>query len=115
MVQETSGSKDWLESLVIAAHGKKLKEALDALSCMVRQSHGTRIWFVKLLGRRWSYLAGEVNPEPSSSTVERIRLNSRIGLVSDNWEALSSSKGTELLIFLRWLVAVRTEKEACVD
>ena len=111
MVRETSGSDDWLESLVTAAHGRELKEALDAVSCHIERALGARVWFVKMLGRRWSFFAGTMNPEPSSSRIERIKLNDEFGLVSDNWEVLSGPRGTDLVMFLKWLVSTRTEKQ----
>jgi len=111
MAKEISGSDGWLQSLVDIVHGKRLEEALDALSQFILSRFGVRIWFARMLGNRWSYIAGKISLKPSASEVQQIRLNDSVGLISDNWTALSGTKGSDLVMFLKWLVSSKRDVE----
>jgi len=84
-----------------------LVSALDAVSRLVDEAFGARLWFVEVLGRRWSYLAGEMGDQPAQSELTCIRLNGKFGLVSDAWGAISETERAKLIAFLEKFVTSR--------
>ncbi len=107
MARETSGFEGWLRTVDAVTREVPLVSALDAVSRLAREAFGARLWFVEILGRRWSYVAGEGGAEPGRSPVARILLDGRFGLVSDTWGTASDEDRAQLVAFLRNLVKVR--------
>jgi len=107
MERETSGFDGWLRTVECVTREMSFVSALDAVSRLVGQAFGARIWFVDVLGRRWSYVAGETGDQPSQSALACIRLNGSIGLVSDTWGTISESERAKLIAFLEKFVASR--------
>lgn len=104
MVNGISTFDDWLESLGRATAGRALPVALDLVSSQVAESFGARIWFARILGRRWSYIAGLRSERPSRHGTAQIRISTGIGLVAEGWGELSPREQDRLQAFLEHLV-----------
>lgn len=104
MAREISGFKDWMASLKDATEGAPLKDALETAAGRARDTWGARIWFVEILGNRWSHLAGKVSARPAGSGVSRLPLAGKCGLVLETWGSLDREKKARLLAFLKHLV-----------
>jgi len=82
--QETSTFDGWLRGLEEATRGRELARALDIVAQRAAEAFDARLWFVRILGRRWSYVAGYRSQTPTGSPMERIHLgDGDFGLVSD--------------------------------
>ena len=106
MEQETSTFDRWIKTIEETTRGLELVRALDVVAQLAAKAFGARLWFVKILGRRWSYVAGYRSQTPGGSSVERILLSDgNFGLVSESWGALSSEERRRLIAFLGEIVA----------
>ena len=106
-VPETSTFDNWLKALEEATHGPELVRALDVVAQLAAESFGARLWFVRILGRRWSYIAGYRSQTPAAPPMERIPLgDGDFGLVSEGWGTLSSDERRRLITFLGEMVAL---------
>jgi hypothetical protein len=77
-----------------------------------RDSFGAHLWFVEILGRRWSYLAGEVRDQPAGSWLMREKLDHNIGIVIESWGAMGREDRGRFRALLNRLIAARAaEKE----
>ena len=101
---ETSTFDGWLETVAEAARGRELPRSLDVVAELAAERFDARLRFVKIIGRRWSYIAGYYSQRPAASGMERIPLGGRIGLVSDCWGTLAGRARARLLLFLREMV-----------
>jgi len=73
-----------------------LSEKFNEIANYVKEKYGANIWFVELLGRRHSYVAG--HREDSFLPPEIIYLNDRFAVVSNEWEKIPEKEGiVELL------------------
>jgi len=106
MVQETSTFDAWLKALEEATRGLELVRSLDVVARVAAEAFGARLWFVEILGRRWSYIAGQRSDAPVESLIERIPLRGNIGLVSDDWGTLPGDKRARLIAFLGEMVSL---------
>ena len=80
--------------------------ALDAAARLAEEAFGARLWFVRILGRRWSYVAGYRPQTPVGAHLDRIPLgNGNFGLVSEDWGALSSEECCRLIALFDEMVA----------
>ena len=105
-VPETSTFDNWLKALDRATRGAELVQALDIVAQLAAEAFGARLWFVRILGRRWSYVAGYRSQTPAGAPIERIPLGDRnFGLVSEGWGRLSSEERRRLIAFLGEMVA----------
>lgn len=77
-----------------------LLEKLDYIAELVKQKYGANIWFVEILGKRWSHIAGKGGDSLLPAT--QVQLSQRIGLVSDSLEEIPCRD--EFITFLRQLV-----------
>jgi len=105
MGKETSDFDGWLRIVKAATRDLKLINSLNAIALLARKDFGVRLWFVEILGRRWSYIAGEMPEQPPQSNIQRIELENNIGLVSDSWERLSEGDRSKLVEFLNHCIA----------
>jgi len=104
--QETSTFDGWLRGLEVATRGLEVVRALDLVAQFAAEAFGARLWFVRILGRRWSYVAGYRSQTPAGSPMERIPLgDGNFGLVSEDWGRLSSGERRRLIAFLGEMVA----------
>ena len=105
-VKETSTFDGWLRGLEEATRGRELARALDIVAQRAAEAFDARLWFVRILGRRWSYLAGYRSQTPTASPIERICLgDGDFGLVSEDWGRLSNEQRQRLITFLGEMVA----------
>ena len=103
----TSGSEDWLRALKASAGPGELVSVLEAVSSHLEERFHARIWFAKVWGPRWSYIAGQTPNASERAAPSRIRLARDIGLVTDTWGSLPPKYRSALLAFLRSLVEAR--------
>jgi hypothetical protein len=89
MEKETSISKE------------NLIEKLHYAAKLVKEKYGVSIWFAEIMGRRWSYLAGQKEGEISLLPLERIELNERFGIVSDMWGKIPPDEREKLISSLK--------------
>ena len=81
---------------------------LNDLAEAVRDRHGVSIWFVEILGRRWSYVAGFWD-DLSFLPPERIEVNRRYGVVSGRWNDIASEEKEELITSVKEILALYDE------
>ena len=105
MERETSDFSVWLPVVEDVTKNLGLIDSLDAVAELAGKGFGVRLWFVQILGRRWSYLAGEMPEHPTGSDIQRIELERNIGLASDSWEGLTEGHRIKLVRFLNRLIA----------
>ena len=106
MEQETSTFDDWIGTIEEATRGLELGQALDVVAQRAMEAFGARLWFVRILGRRWSYIAGHRSQTPASAPIARIPLgDGNFGLVSEGWGGLSIEERRRLIAFLGEMVA----------
>ena len=108
MGKETSEFDSWLQTVEAAVESLGLIDSLDAVASLVRQKVGVNLWFVEVLGRRWSYLAGQMPEQSPQADARRIVLEKHIGLVSDSWKEVSEGDRTKLVAFLNQLISERS-------
>ena len=105
-VPETSTFDRWLGNVAEATRGRELPRSLNVVAELAAERFDARLRFVRIHGRRWSYVAGCRSQTPASSHTERIPLGGSIGLVSDCWGTLAGSARARLLDFLREMVSL---------
>ena len=103
-VKEISDFDIWLHKLEAQTRGLGFIEALGAVAKIACVKYGLRLWFVEILGRRSSYIAGEHVSEPTTSSVVPFCLNDHIAVLSDSWGCLPKTAQARLVTFLRNLV-----------
>ena len=83
--------------------GRSLNERLSWITDFLEQELGINVWFVEILGKRWSYLAGGRKALSAFLPPKRIRLNERYGVVLDidSWNRIPHRQRRELLTFLQ--------------
>lgn len=97
----------WLQRVQQRTRPLAFVPALDAVARAAAEAFGARFWFVEILGKRWSYLAGHVCDAPDPGAIFRVPLNSGIGLVGDTWGCLSDDERAQLIALLNRLIARR--------
>ena len=85
----------------ISIFREDLIEKLAGTADLVKDRYGVNIWFAEILGKRWSYIAGQRKGEISLLPLERIRLNKRLGMVSDGWVKTPACGREEILALLK--------------
>ena len=105
-VPEISTFDRWLGSVAEAARGRELLRSLDVVAELAAERFDARLRFVRIHGRRWSYVAGYRSQTPATSRAERIPLGGGIELVSDCWGTLAGSARARLLDFLCEMVSL---------
>ena len=106
MAPETPTFSNWLKALEEATRGSELAQALEVVAQLAARAFGARLWFVKILGQRWSYVAGCRSQTPVGFHMERIPLgDGDFGLVSEGWGRLPREKRRRLIAFLGEMVA----------
>ena len=95
----------WLDSIETQAQGLQLVPTLDFIASSAGVNFGLHIWFVEILGRRWSYIAGEVRDTPSESEIVRIPLKNDFALVANGWGTLSEPQRDKFVVFVTHLIS----------
>jgi len=103
----TSDFESWLNSVKTIARDRPLVPALDLAAKSADTAYGATLWFGEILGRRWSYIAGQRNDAPSGAEMEHISLDDTIGVVANGWGGLSERQSGAFVGFLRELVSAR--------
>lgn len=75
MEKETSTSK------------KGIQEKFNEIANFVKEKYGANIWFVEIMGKRHSYVAG--HREDSFLPPEVVYLNERYAVVSNEWDKIN--------------------------
>lgn len=81
---------------------------LNDLAEAVRDRHGVSIWFVEILGRRWSYVAGLLD-DMSLLPPERIELNGRYSIMSDRWNDIAAKEKEQIITLVKEILALYDE------
>lgn len=92
MEKETSTSKE------------KLIKKLIYVTNLVKEKYNVSIWFAEILGKRWSYIAGQKEVEISLLPPERIELNKQFGIVSDGWHKIPVNEREKLISSLKEMI-----------
>ncbi len=74
-------------------------EKLSLISKEVKEKFGVTVWFAEILGKRWSYIAGEKSDDIFMPP-ERIKLSERLGAVVE-FDEISDEELEEIVKFLR--------------
>ena len=61
--------------------GTYTSDLLNKISKEVKEKFGVSVWFAEIMGRRWSYIAGEKAEDDLFLPPERIQLSDKLGLV----------------------------------
>ena len=69
---------------------EKLIEKLNDFSHYCKEKYSVNIWFAQILGKRWSYIAGEKSSLPFPSVGVKLRNN--LGIVIEETQGLSEEK-----------------------
>jgi len=104
VVKETSDSDNWSSDLRTPDCEGELVRRLNALSVLIGSTFHIRVWFVELLGRRRSYVAGMVADEPRGADVAVLPLTSTLAVASDGWQDLPLPERERLLRLLRKMI-----------
>ncbi|MGB9710596.1 MAG: hypothetical protein ACPLZA_03750 [Thermodesulfovibrio sp.] len=67
-----------------------LIEKFDEIANYVKEKYGANIWFVEIMGKRHSYIAG--HREDSFLPSEVIYLSERYAIVSNEWEKIKEKE-----------------------
>ena len=108
-VKEISDFDNWLDNLNERTKDLGFTETLGAVAKIACETYGVRLWFVEILGRRRSYIAGEHGNEPTTSSVIPFHLEDHIAVLSDSWECLPKNAQARLVAFLRDVVHLKHE------
>jgi len=90
----------------VEIEGESLNDRLSCITDLLEQELGINVWFVEILGNRWSYLAGSRKASSAFLPPKRIRLNKRYGVVLDidSWNSIPHRQRRKLLDFLQNMV-----------
>ncbi|WP_353684474.1 hypothetical protein V4D30_01395 [Thermodesulfovibrio sp. 3907-1M] len=88
MEKETFISK--IEEERLKAEKGSLTEKLSEIADFVKEKYGANIWFVEIMGKRHSYIAG--HKEESFLPAEVIYLSERYAVVSNEWEKIKEKE-----------------------
>jgi len=81
---------------------KDLKESLRQVAALIKRNYGVSVWFVEILGKRWSYLAGE--EEMISPVNERVKINERFGLIADRWKGIPAKDRHKIIASVKRII-----------
>jgi len=96
---------DWLMSINQRVRAsRKLDDTLHIIATEAERFFGIRIWFARVMGRRWSYVAGTKSDQPSRNDRWKSGLDAGIGMTVESWGVLSSQQQERLKVFLNMLV-----------
>jgi len=107
MEGETSTFDDWLGEAKILSNGLELTNSLNIVAMYTAMTLGAHFWFVKIMGKRWSYIAGEKRECPSNLELERIELVGETGMVVESWGSMGEEEKKKLLSLLNQLISRR--------
>ena len=79
---------------------QELIKKLNELAEFVKQKYNANIWFVEILGKRHSYIAG--HRDDSFLPPEVVYINDRYAVVSNEWERISEKN--EVLSTIKMLI-----------
>ena len=83
---------------------KDLKEGLRQIAALIKRNYGVSVWFVEILGKRWSYLAGEEEIIFPSSLNERIKIDERFGLIADRWKEIPEKDRRKIIASVKRII-----------
>lgn len=72
------------------AEKNSLPEKLSKIADFVKEKYSANIWFVEIMGKRHSYIAG--HKEDSFLPPEVVYLNERYAIVSNEWEKIKEKE-----------------------
>ncbi len=85
-----------------------LQEKLNQLAEDIQKKYNINVWFVKILGKRLSYFAGET--EIKLLPAKHKKLNEKFGIVSSEWGKLGE-KQMECIVKLAKSILESYEKK----
>ncbi|MEJ5226475.1 hypothetical protein [Thermodesulfovibrio sp.] len=83
---------------------KNLLLELNKIAEFVKERYNTHIWFVEIMGKRHSYIAG--HKEDSFLPPELIYINDRYAAVSNEWERITEKD--EIISTIKMLLSEET-------
>jgi len=83
---------------------KDLKEGLCQVAALIKRNYGVSVWFVEILGKRWSYLAGEEEMISPLSSNERVKIDERFGLIADRWKEIPEKDRRKIIASVKRII-----------
>ena len=84
----------------ISTFSESFLATFSEMAASVKKEFGAYLQLVEILGKRWSFVAGELEGSAFLPS-EQLVLNEHLGLIAENWEALPPEKQEEILSTLR--------------
>lgn len=106
MERETCAFEEWLSTLQKDIEKEDLIPALSRMASAIFERYRVRVWFAEILGKRWSYIAGEGGDTPLP--LFQVVLSPRFGFAAERWSDIPSPEREILLVFLQEFVHTRT-------
>ncbi|MCX7703696.1 MAG: [FeFe] hydrogenase H-cluster radical SAM maturase HydE [Planctomycetota bacterium] len=104
MERETSDFEKWLKETLKEVAPSSFSESLATVAHSLYRLFSARVRFAEMLGRRCSFIAGEVSDEPTCTLPDYIQLTENIILIVDAWGKLGNEEKEKLIKFLKEVV-----------
>jgi len=85
----------------ISISENRLTKKLNQMAALMKRKYGIHVRFAEILGKRWSYIAGEKEDTLTLSLTKRIKINERFGLITDRWEEIPEKERNSLFLLLQ--------------
>lgn len=91
---------DWLDRLEQSIRGLAVPLQLSALASQANRDFEAVLWFVRIHGKRWSHVAGELPSRPECGCIKQIVLHANFGVVIQSRGHLSDTDLKSLIEFI---------------
>lgn len=105
-----SDFEEWLRLLEIRSSDLALDPALEEIARSARADLGVTLRFVEVIGRRWSYRAGDRGNGSVGAEAVLIPLQTSWGVVAAGWDSLPAFARLQLVGFLNRLLSPEIQR-----
>lgn len=85
----------------ISFFNEKLEAHLESVAEKIDKEYGVQVRFVKIMGKRWSYIAGRNDSADFPIFPQRIEITDRYGLVSNGWQRIPVTESERIISSLQ--------------